>query len=227
EDGGKVVVRKEERTEPLGGPLPAERVRAADVVEAAKNGQEYHLDEAGHTWTLVKKTQQPILYVHPAVVASPEMREFVRTFHLEPGLNKYDVKVEALTPFPATYSPEGVTTLDLETRSLLQVLYFLSQGVEVPPEPLGRELVRVTLDEQARVFDWQQVLRGLFKVSYASGQKPPGARVAVQYRGYWFYIDERDQDTLTTFSLLLELSRLELTGQAAPGPVLTLPLSGR
>jgi hypothetical protein len=120
-----------------------------------------------------------------------------------------------------------VTTLDLETRSLLQVLYFVAQGVEVPPEHQRRELVRVTVDEDARVFDWQQVLRGLFKVSSASGQKPPGARVAVQYRGYWFYIEETDQDTLTTFSLLLELSRLELSGQSAPGPVLTLPLSGR
>jgi hypothetical protein len=227
QDRGQVVFTQEERTETLSGPLPAARVTAAAVVEAAKNGQEYRPDEAGKTWTLVKKIQQPILYVHPAAVASPEMLEFVRTFHLKPGLSKYDVKVESLTPFPTTYAPEGVTTLDLETRSLLQVLYFVSQGVTVPPEHQKRELVRVTVAEDARVFDWQQVLRGLFKVSYASGQKPPRARVAVQYRGYWFYIDETDQDTLTTFSLLLELSRLELSGQTAPGPVLTLPLGGR
>src|SRR5712691_736684 len=230
QDRGQVVFTQEERTEKLGGPLPADRVKAADVVEAAKNGQEYRPDETGKTWTLVKKIQQPIMYVHPAAVASPEMREFARIFRLEPGLSKYDLTIESHNPFPDTYAPQGVATIDLETRSLLQVLYFVSQGVAVPPEHLGRGLVRVTVDEDAadRAFDWQQVLRGLFKVSYyAYGPKPPSARVAVRYRDYWFYIDETDQDTLTTFSLLVELSRLELTSQTGPEPVLTLPLGGR
>ena len=54
-----------------------------------------------------------------------------------------------------------------------------------------------------------------------------GAHVAIPYKGYWFYIDETDQDTKSTFSLLIELSRLKLTGKAGPGPVLTLPVSGR
>ena len=40
-------------------------------------------------------------------------------------------------------------------------------------------------------------------------------------------IDETDQETKSTFSLLMELSRLELAGKGGPGPVLTLPLSGR
>jgi hypothetical protein len=35
------------------------------------------------------------------------------------------------------YPAEGVKVLDLETRSLLQVLYFLAHGVEVPPEHDG------------------------------------------------------------------------------------------
>src|SRR5262249_40889817 len=145
---------QEEWTEKLGGPLPADRVNAADVVEAAKNGQEYRLDEAGKNWTLGKKTQQPGLYIHPAAGAPPHMPEFVRTFRLKQGLSKYQLKVESLNPFPDTYPPEGVTTIDLETRSLLQVLYFVSQGVEVPPEHRRRELVRVTVDEDDRVFDW-------------------------------------------------------------------------
>src|SRR5262249_44184503 len=134
QDHGQIVFTQEERTEKLGGPLPADRVNAADVVEAAKNGQEYQWDEAGKTWTLIKKNQQPVLYVHPAAVVSPEMLEVVRTFRLKPGLSKYDLKVESLNPFPVTYPPEGVTRIDLETRSLLQVLYFVAQGVEVPPE---------------------------------------------------------------------------------------------
>ena len=53
------------------------------------------------------------------------------------------------------------------------------------------------------------------------------AQVAVPYQGYWFYIDRTDQDTKATFSLLMELSRLELIGKTGVGPVLTLPVSGR
>jgi hypothetical protein len=36
-----------------------------------------------------------------------------------------------------------------------------------------------------------------------------------------------DRDTKATFSLLMELARLELSGKIGPGPVLTLPVGGR
>ena len=63
---------------------------------------------------------------------------------------------------------------------------------------------------------------------YAEGKKPPAdAHVAVKYRGYWFYIDERDRDTKATFALLVELSRLQLsTDKGGSPPVLTLPIGG-
>ena len=41
------------------------------------------------------------------------------------------------------------------------------------------------------------------------------------------YIDQTDQDTKSTFSLLLELSRLEVLGKPGSAPLLTLPLSGK
>jgi hypothetical protein len=41
------------------------------------------------------------------------------------------------------------------------------------------------------------------------------------------YIDDTDQDTKSTFSLLMEPARLELHGKGSAGPQLTLPLSGK
>jgi hypothetical protein len=225
---GRIVFGVEERTETLAGPLPAAAVTARDVVEAAKNGYIYRIDEKGNSWTLVKKTQQPVLLVDPAAVASDEMQVVARTFRLKPGLAKYDITQEALSPFPATYPAEGVTSLDLETRSLLQALYYVSHGIEIPPEHASNGLVTVTHDEIGRVFDWQKLTNGLFRVRHAqSDQRPAQAHVAVPYLGYWFYIDRTDQDTKATFSLLMELARLELTGKTGPGPVLTLPVGGR
>ena len=46
----------------------------------------------------------------------------------------------------------------------------------------------------------------------------------MQYDDYWFYIDDTDPETNFTFSLLMELVRLELSGKVGPGPQLTLPI---
>jgi hypothetical protein len=229
QDRSHIVFGQEERAEPVGGPLPADRIDAAAILEAAKSGYEYRRDDGGATWTLVKKTPQPVMHVHPAAVASPEMREFARVFRLKPGLTKYEIKSESLTPFPDTFPAGGVETLDLETRSLLQVLFFVAQGVEIPPAHRAAGVARITADEAGIDFDWQQVLQGLLKVKWASGDEPPpGTYVAVPYKGHWFYVDQADHDSKSTFSFLLSVSRMELTSRTpAAGPVLTLPVGGR
>jgi len=228
QDRAEIVFSSEEREERLGGPLPAAAVSAHDVVEAAKNGYEYRPDDTGTTWTLIKKTQQPVLRIDPDAINSPEVQDFVRVFRLRPGLTQYDITQEALNPFPSTYPPEGVTRLDLETRSLLQALYYVSTGIDIPPEHATGGLATVTLDAAGHAFDWEMVMRRFFRVRWAKGNKrPPGAHVAVKYKDYWFYIDETDQETKSTFSLLMELARLELAGKPGPGPQLTLPISGK
>ena len=156
------------------------------------------------------------------------MEEFARAFRLKRGLTKYDITQETLSPFSSSAPAEGLTNLDLETRSLLQVLYYVSHGIDVPPEHVARGVLTVTRDESGEIYDWPRIMRGLFHVRWApSDERPPGAHVATQYGGCWFYIEESDQDTKSTFSLLMELSRLELAGKPGPGPVLTLPVSGR
>ena len=71
-------------------------------------------------------------------------------------------------------------------------------------------------------------MRRFFHVRWAKRNKrPPGAHVAVQYKDYWFYIEDTDQETKSTFSLLMELARLELAGKAGPGPQLTLPVGSK
>jgi hypothetical protein len=228
QDRGRVIFAQEERIEVAGGPLPAASVAARDILEAAKSGYEYRQDEKSGTWTLIKKNSVPVLLVDPDVGFSPDMKVFTQAFHLKPGVAKYDITQESLNPFASTYPAEGVTNLDLETRSLLQALYYVSHGIEIPPEHVARGMLTITREASDQPYDWARVMQGLFRVRSAKGEeRPPGAQVAVQYRGAWFYIDETDQDTKATFSLLIELSRLELAGKAGPGPVLTLPLSGR
>ena len=227
QDRGQIVFATEERSESVGSPLPPGAVQARDLIEASKVNLEYRSDERGN-WTLTRKSQQPVLLVAPSAVGSPEVREMVRVFRLKPGLTKYDITQEALSPFPETYPPEGVVNLDLETRSLLQALYYVSHGIDVPAEHAQGKLATITLNADGTRFDWSTVMDGLFRVSSSGGSdRPEHAHVAVRYHGYWYYIDERDQATKATFSLLMELARLELSGKVGPGPQLTLPLSGK
>jgi hypothetical protein len=55
--------------------------------------------------------------------------------------------------------------------------------------------------------------------------RPACAFVAVRYREYWFYIDDRDADSKATFALLLTMTRINLIGTKKGGPTLTLPVS--
>src|SRR5262249_4334594 len=151
----------------------------------------------------------------------------VRAFRLKRGLSRYPITQGELTPF-ASASAGGFTGIDIETRSLLQALYFVSHGIEIPAEHTAANLVTVTRDAAGRSFDWRLVTDGLFRVSSVkSVERPASAHVAVRYKGYWFYIDETDQTTKATFSLLMGVSRMELVGKPGAVPVLTLPVSGK
>lgn len=228
QDRALIVFGVDERIESVGSPLPEGSVKASDIIEAAKNGFEYRRNPQGKTWSLIKKTQQPVLRVSPEAFGSPDLLIVTQVFKLKPGLEMYDVSQESLSPFPVTYPAGGVGSIDLETRSMLQALYFVSHGVDVPPEHLAQGYAQKTLDKSGKPFNWGKITGGLFTVFHKAGsERPANARVAIPYRGYWFYIDEADQDTKSTFSLLVELSRLELNNKAGPGPLLTLPVGAR
>src|SRR5947207_965487 len=135
---------------------PTASVTARDMVEAAKSGYEYRLDEPGTKWTLIKKTQRPILFVDPRAVDSLEMVDVARAFRLKRGLIRYPITQSELTPFPRSRPGDGLTALDVETRSLLQALYYVSHGIDIPVEHAATGLVTVTRDASGQAFDWRR-----------------------------------------------------------------------
>lgn len=227
QDRSHIVFSTEEREEPVGSEIGADRVSAADLVSAAKEGFEYRASQDGKRWTLIKKKRVPVMRVHPDAVRSAEMADLARIFRLRREGTRFDIEIEKVDPF--IYPPRGMETIDLETRSLLQVLYFVSKGIEVPADHLQRGIAVQTAAAGGAPFDWTQVTRGLFRVGSSHAEQPPAtAHVAIRYLDHWFYIDRRDAESMSTFSLLMELARLELPGSGrAGGPTLTLPLGGR
>lgn len=114
--------------------------------------------------------------------------------------------------------------LSLNTRSLLGILFFLSQSVQTPQAHQKENLVTVTRDSNGSVFDWSDVLGPLMEIR-SSSDKPDNAFVSVPYRDYWFYIQDTDLNSKATFSLLNYLFALQSAEGQGKAPVLTLSAS--
>jgi hypothetical protein len=221
---GAVLPEDQERE--VGSPIPAATVTAAAQVEAARNGFEYRQLPGGQNWVLIKRERKLVVRFEPEAAASPEFQELTSLLRLTPGLLRYELALPDGEPFhPGAPQPAG--RIHLVPRSTLQALYYLAHGVIVPLEHLKQGVVKATLTPDGQVFDWQEVTRGLFTVhSVRQHGCPKNAYLAVKYRGWWFYIDDADPDSKATFSLMMQLTRLDVRtgGARRGGPLLTLPV---
>ena len=118
---------------------------------------------------------------------------------------------------------EGRYVLQIEPRSLMGAMFYLSHAIRVPLEHQTAGLVVISRDEFGRPFDWANISDDLLRINFSTN-KPACAAVAVKYRGYWFYIDDCDHSSKATFALLMQLFELQAGGGAGQGPVLTLPV---
>jgi hypothetical protein len=221
-----VVVLPQERDVEVSGPLPPATVTTPAAVDAAKNGLECRPQGDGSSWHLVRKERRLALEINPMAADHPVIRELEGLLNLEPGLDRYDLVVASDLADPLRFPSRPSAELRLTPRSTSQVYFFLANGVEVPSEHFAAGLVQRPLAPDGTPFDMRAVTAGLFTVHACKAHKPPPtAYVAVKYRGYWFYIDDRDQRTKTTFALMLELGRLDFGLQeTTSGPFLTLPI---
>ena len=138
-----------------------------------------------------------------------------RYLDLQPDRNDF-----TLTAFPFDRQP---TEVGVRCRSLLGVLYFLSQAVDPPASDVEAGLVTVTKDDAGQPFDWTKVT-GKVMTIHSSKERPGSAYVVVQHRGSWFYIADDDHSSKATFSLLNILFSLQAATGRGKSPLLTLPV---
>jgi len=118
-----------------------------------------------------------------------------------------------------------IPELPVQIRSLNGVLFYLGQGIQVPPAHAQRGIVKTYKDEQGQVVDRHEETKDLLDVR-CSVMRPAGAYVAVRYRGYWFHLEDGNTDSKDTFSLLLILCALQSGDAKSAQPLLTLPIGG-
>jgi hypothetical protein len=103
------------------------------------------------------------------------------------------------------------------TRSMMEIMLQLGFGIDLPPGHAtdGRALPG---QRQAGAVEADPLVR------IRSGTDAPAdAYAAVPYRGYWYWIDDRDIASKSTFTFLMILFSLAETGQTTASPVVTVP----
>ena len=225
QDHDLLSVRAEERAVAAGGPLPASAVSVAGAVDAARNGLEVRPADDGKAYSVIRKERRLVMEVNRGAEDAPELNELEDILNLQKGQRRYELAAGVGgVPDPLLRSWPRSDELRITPRSLAEVVAFLANGVEVPPEHFQCGVARPRLDADGRPFDAQATTASLFEAHVCKGHKrPPTAYVAVKYRDYWYYIDDRDGVTKATFELMLQFSRLDF-GRRRPsvGPVLTL-----
>ena len=197
------------------------QVSADDLVTARQNSYSFR-EASGGNVELVGSEQIVVLNLHPDAWLHPAMEHVGDLLELQYGETQYVVE-GARNGQLVNADKSDRETLTVSTRSLLEMMYFLSQAIHVPHEHLQRGLVTVTT-EAGQPFDWMEVSGDMLTVN-CSAEYPQCAELAVKYRDYWFYIHESDLASKSTFDLLGELFNIEIQGGGGGNiPVLTLGL---
>ncbi len=200
--------------------LRAEIVTAADTIAALDRSFVARRSKDGSDIILQPRARVPIWRISDELRGSPEVARIIELMRLDPELSEYRFIVGKLPP-----GANKAKEINLVTRSLVGVLFYLSQAVDVPREHRDRNWVTTTLDKQGQVFDWQCVVGDLLRI-HSRPTPPADAAVAVLYKGSWFYIDNSDLSSKSTMALLSQLFALQAGEAKAVTPVLTLPVGG-
>ena len=147
--------------------------------------------------------------IDPDIVA--EMDRAKKILGLNPGVQEFKVSYGAL--------PQDDQEIAMLSRSMLEILQELASFIEVPEIHVTEQRAAPMLVDDT---DLASGVPPLIRIQSRS-EEPADAFVAVQYRGHWFWIDDRDFDSKKMFSFLMFLFTLAESGTPQQAPVLTIP----
>lgn len=109
------------------------------------------------------------------------------------------------------------TEIAILSRSMLDITFELAQYVKIPE----KHVLENRASKGINVTSTDAIRAKIFINS--SKEKPDDAFLAIEYRDYWFYIEDTDYHSKRMFSFLLFLFTLAESGPQGLSPVLTLP----
>ncbi|MEO1009179.1 MAG: hypothetical protein AAFX79_11475 [Planctomycetota bacterium] len=211
------------REKAFSDPIPRSQISGDHLISAARQGIEFKRAGEGDDYRPTFEERRLVMRIRARAEDKANVARLRALLGLDPSLDHYDVVATDDAEQDPLLPRSDRTQLVLDTRSLQGVLYLLSQGVQPPDADLARRVVTQTRSEDGGVFQWSELLGGLFQISH-SDSRPRDAAVAVRHRGVWFYIADHDETSKSTFLLLRHLFTLQSGERPSIRPVLTLPV---
>jgi len=197
------------------GPTPSRQPVYREFARACKLFRSLQLRDALEISLGMEKGASLLtIQVRKGPSANPELQE----------LNTLLAMPQENTRFVLETNPgEKKTHIATETRSLLGILYYLSHAIQTPVGDRNKGKVTVTRLSSGQPFDWVEVTGDLLRVR-SRARRPDQASVTIHFRNAWFFIDDADLSSKSTFALLSQIFSLQAGKIHAPSPLLTLPV---
>ena len=224
--------------------IDPKQVDGEDYLLAAQKGFEFRRSEDGRTlslWTAPKSSNELVLRVSKKAHSGSQMERIrnILSLKLSAEAKKddtnyyYRIKPDNFGQLNRRADKtkrvderETFSDLVVSTRSLKEMMFYISHGIVTPQKHLNDGLIMRTMiplvDGTEEEFDWRDMTGDLFQVHF-SKLPPKQASVSVHYRGHYFYISDSDLNSKATFNLMLELFNLEIrAGGGAQIPLLAI-----
>lgn len=160
------------------------------------------------------KTNQ-FMELHDYETAHSEaVREFLDLLGITREIDGSDI----VLPIQAAVGAGSGSTVNIQTRSALDLLRIYGAGIELPQPHLESGIVQPVT--------WQVSEERRPITIRSSRKRPDNATVRILFRDWWFYIDATDARSKQAFILLRTFvgMRLEGSGTVNGTPVLTVPV---
>ena len=142
---------------------------------------------------------QLVIHISEAFKNSQPANQFARSINASIGQTSYVFGAPSI---------KDKQSIDIVTRSLLGVMFYLSEAVEVPKQDILEGRVTLTKTDEGEVFDWAEITGELLRI-HNSPNPPVDVSLLIFYRNYWFYISDSDLVSKSTFSLLAQIYALQ------------------
>jgi hypothetical protein len=207
-------------------PIAAKSVSASDLINAAREGLTFRpQDGSSDNYVVTAPSRSLVMRVNETARNDSQWKEFADLLGLDPQTSTFALQANGETATRNASAEHHLRRISIAPRSLMGVLSYLSHAIEVPPAHAEDNLITATHDGDGQPFDWSRVTGDLLRV-HSQEKRPHHAAVAIPYRGSWFYIDDDDLESKSTFSLLGQLFALRAGEIQGSGPQLTLPVGG-
>lgn len=153
-------------------------------------------------------TEQTVNIHFPEQITNDSIRssilQFKQILNLNPELNSFPIRYGLIQ--------KNRDEIFIRTRSLLEMFWGLSACIKVPQDHVseGRTFPNYNLDSKP-----------LLKI-VSSKDFPDMGFAPINTRDYWFYIDDRDIESKTTFAVLQILMSLANDGKQSMGPIISI-----